>query len=58
VEDLGGRAGADGPFDVDGRRLAEGDVDAEVVRQRCLDDLLLYLTVERDGDLLPKIVLP
>ncbi len=40
--------GADGTFDADGRRFAERDVDVEIVRQRCLDDLLLYLTVERE----------
>ena len=34
------------------------DVDAEVVRQRRLDDLLLDLAVERDGDLLAGVVLP
>ena len=49
ADDLDGRAGADRPLDADRRRLAEGDVDAEVVRQRRLDDLLLHLAVERDG---------
>ena len=34
------------------------DVDAEVVGQRRLDDLLLHLAVERHGDLLPDVVLP
>ena len=34
------------------------DVEAEVVRQRRLDDLLLHLAVERDGELLPRVVLP
>ena len=34
------------------------DLDAEVVRQRRLDDLLLHLAVERDGELLPDVVLP
>ena len=34
------------------------DVDAEVVAQRRLDDLLLDLAVERDRDLLPRVVLP
>ena len=33
------------------------DLDAEVVRQRRLDDLLLHLAVERDGDLLADVVL-
>ena len=55
---LDGRAGADRPLDADRRRLAELDVDAEVVRQRRLDDLLLHLAVQRDEDLLPDIVLP
>ena len=34
------------------------DVDAEVGRQRRLDDLLLHLAVERDEHLLPDVVLP
>ena len=34
------------------------DVEAEVARQRRLDDLLLDLAVERDGDLLAGVVLP
>ena len=39
-------------------RLPERDVDAELVGQRGLDDLLLHLAVERDGDLLAHVVLP
>ena len=39
------------------RRLAERDLDAEVVRERRLDHLLLHLAVERDGQLLPEVVL-
>ena len=39
---------ADRSLDADRRRLAEVDVDAEVGRQRRLDDLLLHLAVERD----------
>ena len=58
MHDLDSRAGTDRPFDVDGRRLVERDLDTEVVRQRRLDDLLLHLAVERDGDLLPETVLP
>ena len=50
--------GADRALDADRRRLAELDVDAEVVGQRRLDDLLLHLAVERDGELLPDVVLP
>ena len=57
-QDLDGLAGADRPFDADRRRLAERDVEAEVVRQRRLDDLLLHLAVERDEDLLADVVLP
>ena len=55
---LDGGAGPDRPLDADRRRLAEVDVEAELVRQRRLDDLLLHLAVERDGDLLPDVVLP
>ena len=51
-------AGADRSLDADRRRLAEGDVDAEVVRQRGLDDLLLHLAVERHRELLAQLVLP
>ena len=58
VDELDGRAGADRPLDADRRRLAEVDLEAEVVGQRRLDDLLLHLAVERDGDLLPSVVLP
>jgi hypothetical protein len=41
----------------DRRSFAKGDVDAVVVRQGCLDDLLLHLAVERDEELLAKVVL-
>src|SRR3712207_1079785 len=47
-EQFDSRTGADGPFDADGHRLAELDVDAELVGQRCLYDLFLHLAVERD----------
>ena len=50
--------GADGPLDADGGRFAEPDIDAEVVCQGCLDDLLLHLAVERDEKFLANIVLP
>ena len=40
-------ADAGGPLDADHRRLAEPDLEAEVVGQRRLDDLLLHLAVER-----------
>ena len=53
-----GRARADQSLDADRRRLAELDVDAEVGRQRLLDDLLLHLAVEREEKLLPDVVLP
>ena len=46
------------PLDADRRRLAERDVEAEVARQRRLDDLLLDLAVERDRELLADVVLP
>ena len=51
-------ARADESLDADRRRLAELDVDAEVGRQRLLDDLLLHLAVEREEQLLPDVVLP
>ena len=44
-------------FDVDRRRLVELDVDAVVIGERRLDDLLLHLAVE-DGELVPLVVLP
>ena len=49
---------ADRALDVDRRRLAESDVEAVVVCERGLDDLFLDLAVERDGQLLARIVLP
>src|SRR5215472_13870871 len=58
AQPLGGRAGADEPFDADRRRLAKADRETEVTGQRRLDDLLLDLAVQRDGDLLADIVLP
>ena len=57
AEQLDRLARADRPLDADRRRLAEADVDAVVARQRRLDDLLLHLAVERDGELLPAVVL-
>ena len=57
VEELDRLSGADRPFDVDRRRLAEGDLEAEVVRQRRLNDLLLDFAVQRDGELLAAVVL-
>src|SRR5205085_9413207 len=49
---------ADRPLDADGRRLAEADLEPVVARERRLDDLLLYLAVERDGELAARVVLP
>ncbi len=57
AEHLQGRARAGGPFDADGGGLAEGDLQAEVVQERGLDDLLLHLAVERDRHLLAQVVL-
>ena len=57
MEELDGLAGANGTLDVDRRRFAERDVEAEVGRERRLDDLLLHLAVERDIDLLAAVVL-
>src|SRR5207248_8591085 len=57
MEDLERHAGARGPLDVDRRRLPEADLEAEVVRERRLDDLLLHLAVERDRELLTTVVL-
>ena len=57
AEQLDGRAGADGrstQIVVVSRKL---DLDAEVGRQRRLDDLLLHLAVERDRQLVPDVVL-
>jgi hypothetical protein len=45
-------------LDLDRRRFAEGDFEAKVAFQRCLDDLLLDLAVERDRQLLAAVVLP
>src|SRR5216683_7200376 len=44
--------------DTDRRGLAKADAEAEVGRQRCPDDFLLDLAVERDGDLPTGVVLP
>ena len=57
AHELDGSTGADRPLDADHRRLVEVDIDAEVVCERRLDHLLLHLAVERDGDLLPQLVL-
>src|SRR5205823_2455007 len=57
-EDLDCVAGSCRPLDVDRRRLAEVDLEAEVRRERRLDDLFLHLAVERDRDLLASVVLP
>ena len=46
-----------GPLDADRRRLAEVGGDAVVALERRLDDLLLDLAVERDGDLVASVVL-
>src|SRR5207302_8732201 len=51
-------AGTDGPLDADRRRLAEVHFEAVVARERRLDDLLLHLAVERDGELTASVVLP
>ena len=58
VEELECLPGADGTLDVDRRRFAERDLDSEVVCERRLDDLLLDVAVERDGDLIAGVVLP
>ncbi len=44
-----------GTLDVDRGRLAERRVDAEIAGQRGLDDLFLYLSVERDGQLVRSL---
>src|SRR5262249_20117632 len=51
VEDLNGLAEADRTLDADARSFAECDADAELSRQGRLDDLLLNLAIERNGDL-------
>ena len=58
LDHLDRRAGADRPLDADRRRLAEGRRRCRSRRQRRLDDLLLHLAVERDGELLADVVLP
>ena len=58
MEDLDRLAGPDGPFDIDWRRFAECDFETELVCQRRLDDFLLDLAVERDRELLARVVLP
>ena len=58
MEELDRLARSDGPLDVDRRRLAERDVEAELVRQRRLDHFLLHLAVERDRELPADVVLP
>src|SRR5215468_12732105 len=58
AQPLDGRSGGDEPFDTDRRRLPEADRQAEVGSQRRLDDFLLDLAVQRDGDLLADVVLP
>src|SRR5205085_7941642 len=57
LQDLGGSARANDALDADRRRLAEADVEAEVVGEGCLDYFLLDLAVERDRDLLAGVVL-
>ncbi len=54
-EQLGGLARADRALDADRRRLAERHLDAEVGGQRGLDDLLLHLPVEGDGQLTGRL---
>ena len=57
LKDFDGGARAHRALDADRRRFAEADVEAEVVRQRRLDHLLLDLAVERDRQLLADVVL-
>ncbi len=56
-DDLLGLAYPRRPLDADGRRLAEVGSDAVVALERRLDDLLLDLAVQRDGDLVAVLVL-
>src|SRR5439155_6394513 len=45
-------------LDADRCRLAELDFEAEVARQRRLDDFFLHLAIQRDEQLLTNVVLP
>src|SRR5215831_20479087 len=58
LEDLQGARAAEGPLDVDHRRLAERGGDIEIVSERGLDYLFLDRAVERHVDLLPLVILP
>ena len=57
LKDLKCTRAAEGPLDVDHRRLAERGGDIEVVSERGLDYLPLDRAVERHVDLLPLVVL-
>src|SRR5215472_8811137 len=57
LQDLKGTRVAEGPFDVDHRRLTERGGDIEIVSERGLDYLFLDGAVERHVDLLPLVVL-
>src|SRR5439155_4662112 len=50
-------ADAAGPPDADGRRLAKADLEAVLLGERGLTDLLLHLAVQRHRELLPCVVL-
>ncbi len=56
LDELRGLPGADDPFDAQRCGLAEGDVEAVLVGEGGLEDLLLHLAVEGDGGLLPAFV--
>ena len=49
-------AGAERPFNTNGSRLAEHDLNGIFVRQRCLDHLFLHLAVQRDEQFLMHVV--
>jgi hypothetical protein len=57
LKDFEGGAAANGTLDAHRRRLAEADIEPEVVGERCLDDLLLDLAIERDRYLVADVVL-
>src|SRR2546430_7804068 len=57
LQDLKGTRAAEGPLDVDHRRLAERGGDIEIVSERGLYYLFLDSAVERHIDLLPLVVL-
>ncbi len=55
ADQLDRRTRPERPLDTDGGRGVEGHVDAELLGQRGLDDLLLHLAVQGQGGLAPDL---